>query len=283
MRLTEQQLRLMDTFGFIKFPGLFADDIDRIINAFEKLWASHGAGHHGEGHDRRRRSALVPFIDQDEYLASLIDDPRIDGVIGSLLGDDYNYSGSDGNFYVGNTPWHSDGYMPYPGYVSVKMAFYLDPVTRDTGCLRVIPSSHKLGDAFAESLQETLVNSRANHSEQHWGLAGSSVPAVALESEPGDLLMFNHRIKHSSWGGSDRRRMFTLNFQQRFRDEDLDQLRDHISGMARFWAEEPYGEAMLKTATPSRMLHLEQWLANSDHLPAEAAKAREEMEEPSRG
>ena len=127
MRLTEQQLRLMDTFGFIKFPGLFADDIDRITNAFEKLWASHGAGHHGEEHDRKRRSALVPFIDQDEYLASLIDDPRIDGVIGSLLGDDYNYSGSDGNFYVGNTPWHSDGYMPYPGYVSVKMAFLPRP------------------------------------------------------------------------------------------------------------------------------------------------------------
>ncbi len=79
MRLTEQQLRLMDTFGFIKFPGLFANDIDRITNAFEKLWASHGGGHHGEGHDRRRRSALVPFTDQDEYLASLIDDPRIDG------------------------------------------------------------------------------------------------------------------------------------------------------------------------------------------------------------
>ena len=106
---------------------------------------------------------------------------------------------------------------------------------------------------------------------------------MALESEPGDLLMFNHRIKHSSWCGSDRRRMFTLNFQQRFRDEDLDQLRKHISGMARFWAEEPYGEAMLKTPTPSRMVHLEQWLANSHHLPAEAAKAREEMEEPSRG
>ena len=283
MRLSGQQLSFFDAFGFIKFPGLFAPEIDKITEAFERIWTAHGGGHHGEVHDRERRSALVLFVDQDEYLCNLIDDPRIDGVIASLLGDDYNYTGSDGNYYVGDTAWHSDGYLKHLKYTSVKMAFYLDPVSRETGCLRVVPGSHKLGDNYAVALQDTWESSKENRTEGVWGIHGSEVPAMALESEPGDLLMFNHRIKHSSWGGSDRRRMFTMNFQQRFREEDIGELRDDVATKARFWVEVPYGEALVRTASPERMVHLEQRLANADHLPALAAKAREEMDEPSRG
>ena len=283
MRLTEQQLNLFETFGFIKFPGLFAAEIDKITDGFERVWSANGGGHNGREHDRERRSALVLFTDQDEYLCGLLDDPRIDGVIGSLLGDDYNYAGSDGNYYVGDTAWHSDGYLKHQKYTSVKMAFYLDPVTRDSGCLRVIPGSHKLHDKYANTIQDVFVSSRENMTEEQFGISGSEVPAMALETVPGDLLMFNHRIKHSSWGGSDRRRMFTMNFQQRFREEDLDELREDVGQKSRFWVEEPYGELLVRTAGPQRMVHLEQRLANADHLPALAAKAREEMDEPARG
>ena len=283
MKLTPQQLSFFDTFGFLKFAGLFAEDVGKITNTFERIWTEHGGGHDGRPHDGKQRSALVPFIDMDEYLSGLIDDPRIDDVISSLLGDDYNYTGSDGNYYVGDTAWHSDGFLKHPKYTSVKMAFYLDPVTSDTGCLRVVPGSHRRSDRFAEALQQVNPSSKENTSEQKWGVHGSAVPAVPLPSEPGDLLMFNHRIKHSSWGGNDRRRMFTLNFQERFAAEDLDDLREDLSGKARFWLDEAYGEAMLRTASARRMVHLEQRLANADHLPALAAKAREEMSEPSRG
>ena len=283
MRLSKQQLNFFDAFGFLKFPGAFSAEIDKITEAFERIWAAHGGGHHGKPHDHKSRSALLLFVDQDEYLCNLIDDPRVDGVIASLLGDDYNYTASDGNYYVGDTGWHSDGYLKHPKYTSVKMAFYLDPVTRDTGCLRVVPGSHKLDDKFAGALNKVWETSMVNHTEEVWGIHGSEMPAIALESEPGDLLMFNHRIKHSSWGGGDRRRMFTLNFQQRFRDEDIDELRDDVAGKAQFWVDVPYGETLLRTASPERMVHLEQQLANADHLPALAAKAREEMHEPSRG
>ena len=281
MRLTAQQLRYFDTFGFLKFPGLFAGEADAISEAFEQVWADHGGGHHGQEHDHQRRSALVPFIDQSEYLSALLDDPRIDGITSSLLGDDFNYTASDGNFYVGDTHWHSDGYRDKK-YLSVKMAFYLDPVSRDTGCLRVIPGSHRFGDSFAETLHEVAPNSRTRNTEELWGIPGMDVPAVALETQPGDLLMFNHSVKHASFGGGTRRRMFTINLQERFREEDLPELREEIAAMARFWIDSAYGEAMLRTASPSRMRHLEQRLANEDQLPELAKKAREEMDEPSR-
>ena len=44
MELTEQQLRFFDAFGFLKFPGLFAEEMGEITNAFEQAWAEHGGG-----------------------------------------------------------------------------------------------------------------------------------------------------------------------------------------------------------------------------------------------
>jgi len=284
MRLTQKQMNFFDTFGFLAFPGAFADDVGKITDAFEGLWAKHGGGHFGQEHDGKQRSALIHFIDQDEYLASLIDDPRIDDVCASVLGDDYNYGGSDGNFYVGDTQWHSDGYRDSK-YTSFKMAFYLDPVDADTGCLRVIPGSHKHGDAFANTLEQvrTLRETADNPSDELWGVDGSGVPAMPLVVTPGDLVMFNHQIKHSSWGGGQRRRMFTLNFEQRYTDEDIPELRQRIGSEARFWVERAYGDVMMQTASPKRMVHLEQRMANDDHMADLARKHREEMAEPSRG
>ena len=108
------------------------------------------------------------------------------------------------------------------------------------------------------------------------------MPAVPLESDPGDLVVFNHSLKHASFGGGDRRRMFTMNFQERYSDEHIDELREEMAGIARFWAESAYDPIMVETAGPARMVHLEQRMANEDHLPTLAQKAREEMQEPSR-
>lgn len=109
-RLTQEQIRFFNTFGYLTFPGLLADGIDRIIEEFEKIWRDHGGGHDNKQHEGKARSCIVPFPDQSEYLSSLLDDPRIHDIIASLLGDDFNYTSGDGNFYVGDTQWHSDGY-----------------------------------------------------------------------------------------------------------------------------------------------------------------------------
>ena len=39
MRLTGQQVRFFEMFGFLGFPGLFADEADKITEAFEHVWA----------------------------------------------------------------------------------------------------------------------------------------------------------------------------------------------------------------------------------------------------
>ena len=84
--------------------GLLDDQIDHIVEEFELVWTNHGSGHNGHIHNGTARSCTVPFINQSKYLSRLIDD-----IFASLLGDDYNYLGSDGTYYVGDTGWHSNG------------------------------------------------------------------------------------------------------------------------------------------------------------------------------
>ena len=108
------------------------------------------------------------------------------------------------------------------------------------------------------------------------------VPAIPLETTPGDLLVFDLCIKHASFGGGTRRRMFTINLQQRFSDKDLPSLRENIASMAntkggahRFGALRAYGNIMIKTASPERMVHLEQRLANDALLQEKVLELRE--------
>jgi len=283
IRLSSQQLAFMDTFGYLAFPGLLKDRAEAIINEFEAVWAEHGGGHGGQPHDGTRRSAIVPFIDQSEYLSGLLDDPQVNGIFTSLLGEDFNYIGSDGNFYVGDTPWHSDldwesGSIGTPRLKYFKMAFYLDPLTRATGALRVIPGSHRFGDTYAEDLQKQI-----RSSQDVWNVSGAEIPAVPLETNPGDVVVFNFATKHSAWGGGQRRRMFTINTTAHYQPEDIGYLKNIISGAARFWIESVYGERMLRSATPERMIHLRQSLDNQGHLPEEVRKAKLTMTEPARG
>ena len=276
-RFTEQQLRFFNTFGFLHLPRLLADCVDRIIEEFEIVWAEHGGGHHGKPHDEQQRSCILPFPDKSEYLSGLLDDPRIHDIAAGILGDDFNYTGSDGNLYVGDTQWHSDDYdanrIP-----SIKIAFYLDKLDRDTGAVRVIPGSHRCGDAYADALQADV-----HDSAERWGIDGAQVPAMAVETEPGDIVVFWHNTKHAAFSGSVRRRMFTMNFFAHVTEDRLEDFQEHLSQSGRFWIDCNYGEAMLRTAGAERMVHLRQVIENDFKIKEVHARLRREGTEPSRG
>ena len=77
--------------------------------------------------------------------------------------------------------------------------------------------------------------------------------------------------------------MFTLNFQERYPVEDIEDLKNEISGLESFWAKKPYGNIMIKTASAKRMVHLEQRLKHGDHLKQLVNELKTKMAEPSRG
>jgi hypothetical protein len=274
MKLSTQQRRHFETFGFLVLRGLLADEIGWITQEFEGVFAEHP----GPAHDGTQRTCIVPFIDQSARLCTLLDHPQVTGLVASLLGERFNYIGGDGNFYTGNTRWHSDGWHEPESGLYLKVALYLDPVARDTGCLRVGPGSHRPGD-FANQARGCVPRC-----EEMLGVAPAEVPGVALESQPGDLVAFNHNLLHASFGGSRRRRMFTLNFCSHASSEaEIEELKQFIGAHGRFWIDHLHSDLMRSTASPERMRHLEQVIQHEGHLPEAARRARETMAEPSRG
>ena len=266
-RLDHRQLARFETFGFLQFPGLFAAEADAIIDAFEAVWRAHGGGRDRQPHTGKRRSIMIPFIDHSDYLSALIDDARIGGIAADLLGCDFNYFTSDGNYYVGDSPWHSDWR---------RAGDYR--VDRDSGALRVIPGSHRLdGDRFARELEK-----HALECADAWGVEGPDVPAFSLDSRPGDVVVIDQRLKHAAFGGGNRRRMFTINLTQRFAERDIGVLRDFIGGQHVWCVHSVHGPAMLRTAGPERMRHLEQVQAIRDHLP-KLMRSTYPVLDPSRG
>ena len=255
MELSEQQNRFFDTFGYLVFPGAMAAEMPWITQEFEAVLARRDIRF-----DSGSGKVIVPFIDQSERLATLLDHPVVNGILTGVLGEEFNYLSGDGRYYSGDTGWHRDGEWPRERFV--KLAFYLDPLRRDSGAIRVIPGSHNItGDRGG-------VGGDAGRSMEIWDIEGRDVPCVALESNPGDLVVFNHNLFHASFGGKTGRRMFTLNCGQRATaPADFEALKTYIAGHMSSWGPEPFGGAMLRTATPARMGHLQQVLDNASHLP----------------
>ena len=267
MKVTEQQKQFFETFGYLGFPGLFQNELQEIIAEFRGVFDDKGIEH-----GAKKRSMILPFVDEREQFCKLLDHPKIRAIGTALLGADFNYLGSDGNYYVGDTGWHNDGFHEDGCYI--KLAFYLDPVTKNTGALRVIPGSHQVENKEWRAL-------RSIESKELWGIDQSDVPSIALESNPGDLVLFNHNIMHGAFGGSTERRMFTLNLCRKAKTpEEIEDLENYIGALGRFfWVERVYGSAMLETADALRMTHLQQVLDHQGHLPAIAAHARSTMAE----
>src|SRR5438445_7319098 len=76
--LTDQQKQFFETFGYLILPGLLADDVGWITEEFEAAFRDRGVVHDGT-----KRSCIVPFIDQRELLCTLLDHPRVEGLIAS--------------------------------------------------------------------------------------------------------------------------------------------------------------------------------------------------------
>lgn len=91
--LSPQQRTFFESLGYLVLPGLLADEIDWITEEHQKVFEKKGVVHDGT-----KRSFLVPFLDESARLCTLLDHPKVIGVLNSLLGGDFNYVGGGGNY-----------------------------------------------------------------------------------------------------------------------------------------------------------------------------------------
>ncbi len=210
--LTPQQHAHFQTFGFLLLRQLFSPaEITTIRQTAETLWQA----------ERQRRGlgdadylTIPGFIERSPTLLRLAEDDRIYGAIEALLGPGFLWSGSEGNTGAAQQnkfhAWHSDRCgEAEPDYARAKVMIYLTPVTKETGCLRVIPGSHQL--PLYRAL-EPLNEQKDDTSERVFGLAGQDIPCFPLETVPGDVVIFNHYLYHGVYKGDGTRRYIAMKF-----------------------------------------------------------------------
>jgi Phytanoyl-CoA dioxygenase (PhyH) len=214
--ITEQQLNFLETFGYLRIPGLFVDEIDEITEAFESVFADqrHDRLDMNEAVHRNDRRIMIPgFIDLHPTLARLRDDVRIVGLAHAVLGDEIEYAESDGNLAFCHTEWHADIYNAPMTQHHIKITFYLDRLRGDSGAVRVLPGTHFWQGDYAAGLRRSF--REIGRSRELFGVDSTGIPATVIDSDPGDVLVWDYRIIHASFNGLDRRRYFTVNFRER--------------------------------------------------------------------
>ncbi len=214
--LSPQEIAHFETFGYLFLPQLFpAAEMEEIRKTAEEIW-SQNPQPITDG-DRR----LTYFVERSEQLTRLVEDERIYRRVGDLMGPGFIWVGSEGNVtYYNELKWHSDRKYyrreeeRWMGYAQMKVMLYLDRVTRHTGCMRVIPGSHRM------PLHRALGPQEIDPDSMPFGVTGPEIPCVALESKPGDVILFNHCIWHAMFGGGEGRCYIALKFAAKPTSED---------------------------------------------------------------
>lgn len=176
-------------FGFLIIRSAFdprplAEELDRVMGdgLVPPLDISGG-----------ERFRYAPMMTAETPVSlSLLD--RLEPLATELLGGAVLPTRAKGVLYSGDTSWHGDSDV---SLASVGIAAYLEPVKANTGALRVLPGSHR--PEFARALAPMS------------GVAAESLPGHILETEPGDLILFDEHLFHGSCGGG-LRRQWRLDF-----------------------------------------------------------------------
>lgn len=207
----DRQRAFYESFGFIVYPGLFADDAAELSAAFDDAFADPEMSRvcfEIPGHHWNPRIATGGLIERDPRMLRLRDDERILEVVDRLVGPDASYMSSDGNIYRCESEWHVDT-VPVTDHRAIKLLLYLEPIGPTSGALRVMPGSHR-SNARVDQLAPYLgfdgpIGSRM-------GIGGHQLPHWTLASTPGDLVVIDFSLAHSSYGSLSDRRKIALNF-----------------------------------------------------------------------
>jgi phytanoyl-CoA dioxygenase PhyH len=130
---------------------------------------------------------------------ALLADGRTLGVARQLLGDVLPKP-AKGIQYRDATPWHADSYDR--ALTAVKVVTYLEPLTADTGALRVLPGSQHadVSASLSKLRAEYPLGAPVLDERRETEL----FPGLALDCRPGDVIFFDVRLWHASLFGRNR-------------------------------------------------------------------------------
>lgn len=217
--LSDAQVNYFRTFGYVVLRGLFAEDMPRITEGFETAYSDAEADPtkgllpiDAALHDGQPRINLLDIATSGPGLSWLLDDARVMTIAETLVIGDAEPAGSDGSLFWCDTNWHSDTFGAPLGQHHVKLSWYLDELTASTGAIRVLPGTHHLMSGYGRQLREITSREDASYVDE-LGVEPSELPSVPIETVPGDLVCWDYRTIHASYGGMDRRRLLSISFR----------------------------------------------------------------------
>jgi hypothetical protein len=190
-----QEIAHFGAFGFVVLRGLFAEsEVARLRSEVtaELRAAFGGVGMAPADGGGIPGDYLPVMVDRAPFAQSLVaDDPRLYQGATALTGAATVPTPGVAVCFTGNARWHTE---QGPDVGGVKFLVHLDPRGVDSGALRVIPGSHEPG--FGHRCSAYLRRDPARQAFSGW-----PVPAVVLETEPGDVIAFDVHLLHASSGG----------------------------------------------------------------------------------
>ena len=206
--LTANQLLQYQIFGFTAMKAVFTLDELRTID----IEFNRGLARALDDTERRgiRRQLNWSNLGRETpFLASLLEDVRFLRSAEQIFGGEVvGRTCNSNSFDSDRTEWHPDTYnLARRG---VKFAFYLQPLDGNTGALRFMPGSHK-NPLHSEIKRITLKHSNEGVIDAS-GIEIDEMPAHIAASDRGDVIVFDSRVWHASWGGGTDRRMCSVNY-----------------------------------------------------------------------
>jgi ectoine hydroxylase-related dioxygenase (phytanoyl-CoA dioxygenase family) len=213
--LRDDEVEQLDNDGFVVLPGLI--DAERLAVMRKRIAELQEAEGSAAGHEVGRQQGaawLADLINKGEVFESTFTEPKILAAAHRVLGDlrvnslnfraalpgeghqhlhsDWGKAVADGDFHICNSMW------------------LLDDFTADNGATRVVPGSHRWGQAPADVLDDP----RAPAPDEH-----------LLLGPAGTVIVFNAHLWHGGTRNTTTvpRRGMTLSFCRRDEPQQLDQ------------------------------------------------------------
>jgi hypothetical protein len=254
--VTDQQVDHYRTFGFVVLRGYLnqretaalGQELDGALrDAFGAHFHQRPSMGGIEGH-------YLPMMSRQRTPISLalVEDARFLGAARRLLDGQVLPTYAEGVLLFGQAGFHCDDGT---GSQGVKFVAYLEPLTAQTGALRLMPGSQH--PDFAASLQGWQRRNPALDAE---GLRRqlTGMPCHVAETRPDDVIAFDWHTWHASIGGIDRRQWTVGYAKDPATTEETRRFRDFFESVVPD-GDEPYDHA----AYPCYDQH---WLvADPDH------------------
>lgn len=212
LMLSDTQQRFFHTFGYLLLRNRLGEDTAAISAAFDAVMADPDNGGIALDYASGDRLMVPALVDRHPVLQRLKSDPRITAIPDSLIGADWEYAESSGDVMRCETTWHRDVYHSPLTQFHIKLLFYLDPLTATTGALRVLPGTNYYQDPYVKDV--LAGQGFPDRMEEVFGIEAEQLPAVPVETQPGDIVVLNFRTVHGSFRGASTRRLMNMNYKE---------------------------------------------------------------------